>query len=41
MIQEEADGDNFCFLQLYIVNSNNLKDYDEHIKGINSFDKKH
>ena len=27
--------------EIFIVNSNNLKDYDEHIKGINSFDKKH
>ena len=27
--------------EIFAVNNNNLKDYDEHIKGINSFDKNH
>ena len=27
--------------EIFSVNNNNLKDYDEHIKGINSFDKNH
>ena len=27
--------------EIFVVNNKNLKDYDEHIKGINSFDKNH
>jgi len=27
--------------EIFSVNNNNLKDYDEHIKGINSFDRNH